>query len=669
MADTNLFGPSFDYQRAIEFVKNKLGKRIGFPYELYENQRYALVEIFTAFASGQYDNVLVVAPTGSGKSGIAVGMGLAVADQSFASMVLTPTRQLQKQVVDSFKKTRELRSFKGQSNYPCALYEENGKPLRADTAPCTGYDTEFKPLENMRGASGLVVDPIVTDHADLDAEVTDNATSHMGLSTGALYGEMYQYSKNARAEWTGGHQMRLCTDKCLCPYRVARERASESPIAVLNLKGYFMWNTHAKESPFFKPRPFMIFDECHNIEDHARDFYALTITDFGLNELYKKVLGKSPKKYVEFRGKNVESPDFFRELYDINKTALLKNMESFGLKDKFKEYAEFAEEFGEDSSAARLIKYHKIFKLAMDPRANFAKALTFPESEEGKKLELRNPLLELTPVDLPQSFRDVYGEHNVFMSATIADISVFCRSTCLDIARTKVITLPDTFPVQNRPIIPWGVATASHKNIKENPVAVYKPIADSIGEIADAYPDHRILVHTNSYTFGKELSKYLSYKPCNTRVLCPHNGEENKQMIADYSDVKDDMPYILITPACREGYDFDGDLCRIQIFTRCPYPSLGDAVVKKKVNGPGGWPWYNAKTATAIRQMYGRSTRNDKDFSVTFLLDNAIIGFIRKCQALFPTEFHKAILLGERIDWRKLKITTELSVDGEKISY
>lgn len=666
MKSDEIFDPFFDYQAAIDFVKDKLGKGIGFPYELYENQRYALVEIFSAFSSGNYDNIIVVAPTGSGKSGIAVGAGLAASEQDCQSMILTPTRQLQKQVVDAFKDIKELRSFKGKGNYPCAVYEDEKarRPFRADTSPCNDYEVALD--ATLRLPSSFVVDPVKTDHADLDKRVTSNATEWLSLSDAEMEAEMSDYRPRHSDAWTGGHQMRLCSEKQLCPYRLARDEAQESPIAVLNLKGYFLWNTHAKESPYFKPRTFMIFDECHNIEDHARDFYALSVTDWGLNDLYKKVLGKSAQKYVDFRN---PSPSFYKDLYELNRSALLSSMRSFGLTDRFEQYAELAAEMGDTSQAARLIKYHKIFKAVLDPRSNFAKAVIYPESPEGLKRELVNSLLEVTPVDLPISFREVYGTHNVFMSATIADINIFCKSVCLDKARTKIVTLPDTFPVEHRPIICRPVTEVNKKAIDANPLTVYKPLADTLEEIAEAYPNHRVLVHTSSYVFGQDLSKYLNYKPCNTRILCPHNGEQNKSDIAAYSDISDSTPYILVTPACREGYDFDGDLCRIQVFMKCPYPSLGDEVVKKKLEGPGGWGWYNAKTATGIRQMYGRSTRNAKDFSVTFFLDIKLIQFARKNKHLFPVEFHKAMLLGERIDWKKLEITTELSVDGEKISY
>ena len=258
--------------------------------------------------------------------------------------------------------------------------------------------------------------------------------------------------------------------------------------------------------------------------------------------------------------------------------------------------------------------------------------------------------------------------YNVFMSATVADVDVFCHSLHLDRSRTKVIELADTFPVEHRPVVPWPIVRVNKKSIDENPDQVYGSLVDALDEIASAYYKHRILVHTSSYVFGAELIKRVGVIP-GYRVLAPRDGVENKAMIARYTNRADSTPYVLISPACREGYDFEGDLCRVQVFMKCPFPSLGDPVVALKLKASGGGAWYAAKVATAIRQQYGRSTRNPMDFSVTFLLDTALIEFIEKNRKLFPKEFHQAMDLGKQIDWRRLDITHQLEIDSVKVSY
>lgn len=624
---------TFDFKKAMAFVQTKLNKASGYPHDLYQYQTFALIETLSSFESGQFDNVIIVAPTGSGKSSIAVGLGLAAAEQNHQTMLLTPTRQLQKQAVDSFKTVKELRSFKGKANYGCPLFlTPTGQIADATTAPCAEYDVDVDPEENTRPHYHLETHPIKTDHPDLDKIV---------MKTVAGYDSSFHDITKSQ------HQAAVCTEEGICPYRLARDIASASPIAIMNSSGYMVWNVYARETPYFKPRPFTIFDECHTVEDIARGFYTMEASDQSLNKLYQAVLGLD-KPPVDFsKGANIQ------HLTQLNTKALIASMKNNGMEGKFSEYAELAEEAGDRSNPAKLIKYYKLLKLVADKQNRYA-----AQVRPGN-------VLTVTPIDLPVSFKEIYGTYNVFMSATVADVDVFCQSMHLDRKRTKFFQLPDMFPVEHRPIVGIPVAAVTKKEIDKDPAGIYELLAEKLDEIAEAFPEHKIMVHTSSYAFGQDILGRVgmhTYK----RMLCPRNGFENKEAIELY--VRDGAPSILISPACREGYDFEGDLCRIQVFMKCPFPSMGDEVIRQKAAGRGGKAWYAAKVATAIRQMYGRSTRNAKDFSITFFLDSKIIEFVQKNARLFPAEFHRAMDLGRTFDWKELEITDELSIDGERLS-
>lgn len=659
MIDELVPGALFDYDEAIRIATESDGKNLGLPHHFYPDQKNTIIECFRAFKSGQYDNVIVVAPTGSGKSQLAMGLAKIVALMNERTTLVTPTRQLQAQYIESFKDVSDLRSFKGKANYPCLLFESTkGGTLFADTAPCTEFDTTFDPLEHNRTGFSLLADPPRTDHPDLDEAALKRAKLWLA---GAL--DFDEYGNVDK--WKAQDQVKMCSAEGTCPYRVARDTADAAKIALLNMKSYFMWNTHAKEAPFFKPRFLTVVDECHAIEDQARDFYTLLATDTGLDDLYHKVLGarKDKEDWVDF-SKFSHVDALLQYLHQTNTKALIRSMEFYGLNGQFEEYATFADEAGESSVPAKLIKYYKIFKLACDSRSNFAKAILQPDGRD-----IKNPTLQLSPVDIPPTFQGVYGCHNVFMSATVADVDVFARSVCIDLKRTRILQLPDTFPVEHRPIVSIPVAKVTKKEIDATGPLIYAKLADTIGEIASYYTTHRILVHTSSYVMGQEMEKWLSPLTRN-RLLCPKNGQENKKMVVTYSDRADRTPYILISPACREGYDFEGDLCRIQIFAKCPFPSMGDPVVAKKLEARGGRAWYAAKVAAGLRQQYGRSTRHAKDFSLTFFLDTQITEFVAKNQKLFPKEFHQAMELGRRLNWVEMDIKADgLFIDAAKIAY
>ena len=95
-----------------------------FPYAAYRpGQREALKAARDAFAKGKRF-VIVEAPTGAGKSGIAVTM----AREAKSAYVLTAQKLLQDQYARDFP---DLAVVKGRANYPCLVMDTH-----AGAAPC-----------------------------------------------------------------------------------------------------------------------------------------------------------------------------------------------------------------------------------------------------------------------------------------------------------------------------------------------------------------------------------------------------------------------------------------------------------------------------------------------------------------------------------------------------
>lgn len=96
----------------------------SFPYSEYRpGQREAIAAARDAFAAGKRF-VVIEAPTGSGKSGIAVTL----ARESASAFVVTAQKLLQDQYVRDFP---DLALMKGRANYPCLI-----APTHAAAAPC-----------------------------------------------------------------------------------------------------------------------------------------------------------------------------------------------------------------------------------------------------------------------------------------------------------------------------------------------------------------------------------------------------------------------------------------------------------------------------------------------------------------------------------------------------
>lgn len=97
---------------------------------------------------------------------------------------------------------------------------------------------------------------------------------------------------------------------------------------------------------------------------------------------------------------------------------------------------------------------------------------------------------------------------------------------------------------------------------------------------------------------------------------------------------------VLVGPSLLEGLDLKDDKSRFQIFFKVPYPSLGDPLVKAKMNTFPGW--YDWKTGIAIQQGAGRSIRSKDDWAVTYILDACFRSLINKT-GFFPPSFEERL--------------------------
>ena len=96
-----------------------------FPFKTYRRgQREAIAQAKDAFGRGKRF-VVVEAPTGSGKSAIAVTL----AREAQSAYILTAQKLLQEQYLRDFP---DMALMKGRSNYPCLV-----APTHAAAAPCT----------------------------------------------------------------------------------------------------------------------------------------------------------------------------------------------------------------------------------------------------------------------------------------------------------------------------------------------------------------------------------------------------------------------------------------------------------------------------------------------------------------------------------------------------
>ena len=118
---------------------------------------------------------------------------------------------------------------------------------------------------------------------------------------------------------------------------------------------------------------------------------------------------------------------------------------------------------------------------------------------------------------------------------------------------------------------------------------------------------------------------------CKGRLVAPREGRPDKvsspsgsrgQLLQAF---RDSPPgHWLCHYSVGEGEDFTGDLGRIQLIAKVPYPDLGDKLTRLRSEEPGmGRRMYAAMTLAKIAQTAGRVMRHEGDFGETVILDGS----------------------------------------------
>ena len=216
----------------------------------------------------------------------------------------------------------------------------------------------------------------------------------------------------------------------------------------------------------------------------------------------------------------------------------------------------------------------------------------------------------------------------VFMSATLGDIKSFAKHTSMGNAR--VIRMSNNFDYKKSPVVFINRHKLSFREREQNLPKVVKVL----DKILDKHKGQSGIIHAGSYQFMNEINAQSKHS---FNFITYDVAKERQGAIRNFNE-QDGK--ILVGPSLLEGLDLKDDKSRFQIFFKVPYPSLGDPLVKAKMTAFPGW--YDWKTGIAIQQGAGRSIRSKDDWAVTYMLDAWFRSLINK-EGFFPPSFEERL--------------------------
>lgn len=404
-----------------------------------------------------------------------------------------------------------------------------------------------------------------------------------------------------------GRDCAWCEEPRECAYKVARTDAESSDLAVLNTS-YFLTTTNYTRR--FTGRRLVIVDEADTLEQIVMGGEEFRLTRRVQRQLnvWAPVKGAHAKTVTKWMRDDLK-PAVRREL---DKLAGLESIEAIR----------------ERQSLQRL--HDRIVIVA----ARYG-------TDQWVRCYDHTDSFILKPVIVDQIARQKVWQHGelfLLMSATLVSTQELKDSLGMGGMHVETVTMPMTFPLENRPIYAVPVVRMTAKTKDE----AYPQIRDAIQKILDRHEyDERVLVHTVNY----DLAQYL-WKSVQTdrQKFTYTNAREREAVLEEY---RKRQAAVIFAPSLDRGYDFRDDDARVVIVAKLPYPNLGDQQISKRLNDTdSGQLWYTIQTIRSLVQMTGRGVRSSTDHATTYILDAGFIQNMWKksgTRRLFPQWWRDAV--------------------------
>jgi Rad3-related DNA helicase len=492
--------------------------------------------------------------------------------------------------------------------------------LRSQQFVDNTYDKGYEP-----GTWFLTTQKVLQEQYMSDFGIGENSMRTIKSSSNYRC-QLFDYSKHPMncaevSRLMGAHKFfknmyKMCA--CKCRYRDEKKDFIEAADSLTNYPYFFAESNHAKG---ITPRELLILDEAHTIEEQLGKYVEVIVSEkFAKDKLKKRMPKiKDMQHAVEWIRKNYK-PALKKEL---DRTKKLLNDPNAGENGKVTSLTNFAKQF--ELLDKHMCKINRF--LEQYSEENWVMNLVPAQGKSMRKLAFK-------PVDVSE-FSQAHlfrmGNKVLFLSATILDKDVFCKTVGLDPNDVAFHRTPSPFPIENRPIHFLNVGNMNRANIdKTLPKQV-----EVIKMLLEEHKGEKGIIHCVNYRVAKHIYEHVA----DDRLLI-HDSTNRDETVEYHCETS--KPTVLVSPSMMEGVDLRNERSRFQIVCKIPFPFLGDQVVQKRMKKDE--KWYDHQTVRQVVQALGRSIRNDKDHAVTYILDSDWKRFFYRTKDMFPEEITKAII-------------------------
>lgn len=542
-------------------------------------QDVALDEITRAYAEHK-KFVIIEAPTGSGKSGIAMAAAswakTLQVDHPLTqpgAYILSPQKTLTAQYMKDFE-INGLLELKGKANYWC-----------------TTHDTDCD-----------------------SAAIINNASKE-------------------------GDNRSCCMD---CPYKIAKKRFIDNPIGVTNFAFYLNETQYAGQLKNRKmlilDEGHNTESQVLGFADTVISRYKTEELGLGRIPTFKPGENLKCKKWLS----ETFIPTAQQHMTDLTNQIEMARIDSDisyleGGKNREDLMKLIKKLDSWDKFICRLNRF-----MASDDMLNWLCFTTEENKRSGTKEELL--IKPLTATMFADEILFDKAEMVVIMSATILDFNFFMRNLGINPADAICVRIDSDFPVENRPVYFQKIGSMAARVDKETGMRMRELTMPKmvlfVEKLLDKYSGKKGIIHTNSYEFAKQVIIHLRSTRHGYRVVTHTSDTGSREAaVLEHAEREDDT--VLISPSSTEGLDLSEDLGRFCIIVKTPYAYMNEYVTARMKRDAD---WYTYNTLLAMVQATGRVVRSKSDKAHSWILDSDFEALFRRGGHMLPNWWTNALI-------------------------